>query len=155
MLSWERADLGDPWWDVPGVALGCCLCPSGGDRVLVLRVPPLPSIFPVLAARQGGCRGSSGKGIASHRAGNFGVSPPLGPLSQPWGWAAPWVPHPTGAAPMGDGSGAVGIWWRTTWFGFLQLELLPEAKFAITLHGVSLEFTALGRQEGRATQGKV
>lgn len=74
MLALGMGRLGDPWGDVAGVAPGCCLCPSGGDRVLVLQLPPLLSPFPVLAPHQKGCRGFSGKGISSHRAGRAAVA---------------------------------------------------------------------------------
>lgn len=113
MLALGMGRLGDPWGDVAGVAPGCCLCPSGGDRVLVLHLPPLLSPFPVLAPHQKGCRGFSGKGITAHRAGRaalalwgcFSFRFPL----QPWGWGLLWVPHPRGSCSHGEGRGAVGI----------------------------------------------
>lgn len=61
MLQWEGADSGDPRWDVAGVAPGRCLCPSGGDRPLLLQLPPLLSLFPALAPHQKGRRGFAGK----------------------------------------------------------------------------------------------
>lgn len=83
---------------------------------------------------------------------NFGVSPNAGSLSHAWGWDAPMgTTSPQGAAPLGGGSGAVVILWKTTQFGFLGKGLLLEAELAIAssaLSSISPGFTALRRQEG-------
>lgn len=83
---------------------------------------------------------------------NFGVSPNSGSLSHAWGWDAPMgTASPRGAAPLGGGSGAVVILWKTTQFGFLGKGLLLEAELAIAssaLSSVSPGFTALRWQEG-------
>lgn len=82
---------------------------------------------------------------------NFGVSPNLGCLSHPWGWDAPMgTASPRGAAPVGGGSGAAVILWRTMQFGFFGTGLLLEAEPSIAssaLRSISWGFTALRRQE--------